>query len=242
MLASERSPELAEALGGPNAPIVVFDKVSLSFDDKAILREVQLHADHRAHEDLSRRQRRGQVDDPEVDPGVTQAGQRGDLGERRASGYDERVRPDEGACRPGHGVPGGRALRLVDRGRERRLQALRRERYAARRRPTTRRGGPRIHRADASTSTRCRRNCQAASGGASRSRARCRYKPRILLYDEPTTGLDPITADTIDDEIIKLRDLENVSSIVVTHQLRDAFRIATHEAVREDDAHQNHPR
>ena len=61
------------------------------------------------------------------------------------------------------------------------------------------------------------------------------FKPRILLYDEATTGLDPITADTVDDEIIKLRDLENVSSIVVTHQLRDAFRVATHEAVREGD-------
>ncbi len=60
------------------------------------------------------------------------------------------------------------------------------------------------------------------------------FKPRILLYDEPTTGLDPITADTVDDEIIKLRDLEEISSIVVTHQLRDAFRIATHEAVREN--------
>jgi phospholipid/cholesterol/gamma-HCH transport system ATP-binding protein len=35
----------------------------------------------------------------------------------------------------------------------------------------------------------------------------------------------------VDDEIIKLRDLENVSSILVTHQLRDAFYIATHEAV-----------
>ena len=56
----------------------------------------------------------------------------------------------------------------------------------------------------------------------------------ILLYDEPTTGLDPITATTIDEEIIKLRDLEEVSSIVVTHQLRDAFFVATHEAVRRD--------
>ena len=72
------------------------------------------------------------------------------------------------------------------------------------------------------------------SGGQRRRVAIARamsFKPRILLYDEPTTGLDPITADTIDDEIIKLRDLENVSSIVVTHQLRDAFRIATNEAV-----------
>ena len=57
------------------------------------------------------------------------------------------------------------------------------------------------------------------------------FKPRILLYDEATTGLDPITATTVDDEIIKLRDLENVSSILVTHQLRDAFYVATHMAV-----------
>jgi phospholipid/cholesterol/gamma-HCH transport system ATP-binding protein len=55
--------------------------------------------------------------------------------------------------------------------------------------------------------------------------------PGILLYDEPTTGLDPITAITIDEEIIKLRDLESVSSIVVTHQLRDAFFIAEKMAV-----------
>ncbi len=61
------------------------------------------------------------------------------------------------------------------------------------------------------------------------------FKPSILLYDEATTGLDPITATTVDDEIIKLRDLENVSSIVVTHQLRDAFYIATHMAVRRPD-------
>lgn len=74
------------------------------------------------------------------------------------------------------------------------------------------------------------------SGGQRRRVAIARamaFKPRILLYDEATTGLDPITADTVDDEIIKLRDLENVSSIVVTHQLRDAFRVATNEAIRD---------
>ena len=73
------------------------------------------------------------------------------------------------------------------------------------------------------------------SGGQRRRVAIARamaFKPRILLYDEATTGLDPITATTVDDEIIKLRDLENVSSIVVTHQLRDAFYVATHMAVR----------
>jgi phospholipid/cholesterol/gamma-HCH transport system ATP-binding protein len=71
------------------------------------------------------------------------------------------------------------------------------------------------------------------SGGQRRRVAIARAmaaKPRILLYDEPTTGLDPITAISVDDEIVKLRDLENVSSILVTHQLRDAFYVATHEA------------
>ncbi len=75
------------------------------------------------------------------------------------------------------------------------------------------------------------------SGGQRRRVAIARAmatKPRLLLYDEPTTGLDPITASTVDDEIIKLRDLGGASSIVVTHQLRDAFYIATHAAIRED--------
>jgi phospholipid/cholesterol/gamma-HCH transport system ATP-binding protein len=74
------------------------------------------------------------------------------------------------------------------------------------------------------------------SGGQRRRVAIARAmaaKPRILLYDEPTTGLDPITSLTVDEEIIKLRDLEGVSSIVVTHQLRDAFFIAEHTAVRD---------
>ena len=73
------------------------------------------------------------------------------------------------------------------------------------------------------------------SGGQRRRVAIARAmaaKPRILLYDEPTTGLDPITALTVDEEIIKLRDLEGVSSILVTHQLRDAFFVAEHTAVR----------
>jgi len=73
------------------------------------------------------------------------------------------------------------------------------------------------------------------SGGQRRRVAIARAmasKPRILLYDEATTGLDPITALTVDEEVVKLRDLEEVSSILVTHQLRDAFFVADHEAVR----------
>ena len=74
------------------------------------------------------------------------------------------------------------------------------------------------------------------SGGQRRRVAIARamaFKPSILLYDEATTGLDPITATTVDDEMIKLRDLESVSSIIVTHQLRDAFYVATHMAQRD---------
>ena len=73
------------------------------------------------------------------------------------------------------------------------------------------------------------------SGGQRRRVAIARAmaaKPGVLLYDEATTGLDPITATTIDEEMVKLRDLEGVSSIIVTHQLRDAFFVAEHEAIR----------
>jgi phospholipid/cholesterol/gamma-HCH transport system ATP-binding protein len=73
------------------------------------------------------------------------------------------------------------------------------------------------------------------SGGQRRRVAIARAmasKPSLLLFDDPTTGLDPIIATTVDDEIVKLRDLEQVTSILVTHQIRDAFYVATHEAVR----------
>ena len=49
--------------------------------------------------------------------------------------------------------------------------------------------------------------------------------PEILLYDEPTTGLDPTTADTINDLIIELNKKLTVTSIAVTHDLYSAFKI-----------------
>lgn len=75
------------------------------------------------------------------------------------------------------------------------------------------------------------------SGGQRRRVAIARAmasKPDLLLFDDPTTGLDPITATTVDDEIVKLRDLEQVTSILVTHQTRDAHYVSTHKAVRTD--------
>ena len=50
--------------------------------------------------------------------------------------------------------------------------------------------------------------------------------PPIMLYDSPTAGLDPVTAQTINHLILKLRDVQGVSSIVVTHRLQDAFWLA----------------
>jgi phospholipid/cholesterol/gamma-HCH transport system ATP-binding protein len=58
------------------------------------------------------------------------------------------------------------------------------------------------------------------------------HKPDLILFDDPTVGLDPIIAASIDDEIVKLRDFEQVTSIVVTHQIRDAHYIATKAARR----------
>jgi len=44
-----------------------------------------------------------------------------------------------------------------------------------------------------------------------------------MLYDSPTAGLDPITSYTIDTHIAKLRDVQGVTSLVVTHRLQDAY-------------------
>jgi phospholipid/cholesterol/gamma-HCH transport system ATP-binding protein len=79
----------------------------------------------------------------------------------------------------------------------------------------------------------------ALSGGQRRRVAIARAmasKPKLLLFDDPTVGLDPVIATTVDDEIVKLRDLEHVTAVVVTHQIRDAHYIATHEARRAGDA------
>ena len=51
------------------------------------------------------------------------------------------------------------------------------------------------------------------------------YEPKIVLYDEPTTGLDPIVSDSIDKLIIRVRDTLKVTSIVVTHDMRSARRV-----------------
>lgn len=51
------------------------------------------------------------------------------------------------------------------------------------------------------------------------------YRPQIVLYDEPTTGLDPIMADSIDHLIIRVCERLNVTTVAVTHDMRSAARI-----------------
>ena len=230
---TKRSPELEEALG-PGSPIVVFDKVSLAFDEKVILHDVSftLLTGH-----------------TKIFLGASGAGKstilklilgllKPDAGViwvngERVDAMTElemmKVRADlgmvfqEGALFDSLTVAENVGYKLYEES-DMRLEDVR-------------------HRVEevlgfVGLAEHIDKMPSELSGGQRRRVAIARamaFKPRILLYDEPTTGLDPITANTIDDEIIKLRDLENVSSIVVTHQLRDAFRIATHEAVRESE-------
>src|ERR687891_900595 len=231
VLRTTRSPELDEALG-PGSPIVVFDRVSLAFDDKVILRDVSftLITGH-----------------TKIFLGASGAGKSTIL--KLILGL---LKPDSGVI----WVNGER----VDTMTEHEMMMVRtdlgmvfQEGALFDSLTVAENVGYKLYEESDMPIADVRRRVEEVlgfvglaahidkmpselSGGQRRRVAIARamaFKPRILLYDEPTTGLDPITSNTIDDEIIKLRDLENVSSIVVTHQLRDAFRIATHEAVRE---------
>ena len=71
------------------------------------------------------------------------------------------------------------------------------------------------------------------SGGMKRRVALARAlisEPGIMLYDEPTAGLDPITSKKINELIIALRDTKQVTGVFVTHRMRDAFTLATEYA------------
>jgi phospholipid/cholesterol/gamma-HCH transport system ATP-binding protein len=233
VFASTRSPELDEALS-PDGPIVVFDKVSLAFDDKVILRDVSFTLITGRTKIILGASGAGKSTILKLILGLLKP----DFGViwvngERVDTMSElemmKVRADlgmvfqEGALFDSLTVAENVGYKLYE------------ETSMA----------PHLVRARVEEvlgfiglAEYIDRMPSELSGGQRRRVAIARAmaaKPRILLYDEPTTGLDPITASTVDDEIIKLRDLENVSSIVVTHQLRDAFYVATHEAERRDD-------
>lgn len=231
-LRTPRSPELEEALG-PGAPIVVFDRVSLAFDDQVVLDEVSFTLI---------------VGHTKIILGASGAGKSTIL--KLVLGL---LCPDSGVV----WVNGER----VDQLSEAKLMAVRSDlgmvfqEGALFDSLTVRENvGYKLYEETDLPLADVDRRVQEVlgfvglaeyidrmpselSGGQRRRVAIARamaIKPRILLYDEPTTGLDPITGLSIDNEIIKLRDLEDVSSILVTHQLRDAFYVATHAAVRQN--------
>jgi phospholipid/cholesterol/gamma-HCH transport system ATP-binding protein len=55
--------------------------------------------------------------------------------------------------------------------------------------------------------------------------------PKIVLYDEPTTGLDPLTTESVDEMILQARDRLSVTSVVISHDVGSAFHIADHIAM-----------
>lgn len=229
-LATQRSPALEEALG-PGSPIVVFDRVSLAFDENVVLRQISFTLIKGHTKIFLGASGSGKSTILKLilgllrpDDGVIWVN--GERVDQLSEAGLMKVRTDlgmvfqEGALFDSLTVAENVGYKLLEEGAPEERVWTRVEEVLgfiglgefADRRPSELSGGQRRRVAIA----------RAMS-----------YKPRILLYDEATTGLDPITADTVDNEIIKLRDLEEISSIVVTHQLRDAFRIATHEAIRD---------
>jgi phospholipid/cholesterol/gamma-HCH transport system ATP-binding protein len=228
--ARARSPELEEALG-PSSPIIVFDRVSLAFDEKVVLRDISFTLIKGHTKIFLGASGSGKSTILKLICGLLRpdAGVIWVNGER-VDGMTEQdlmtVRADlgmvfqEGALFDSLTVAENVGYKLLEENLPEEQVWRRVEEIL---------GfiglGEFVDRMPAELSGGQRRRVAIARAMA--------YKPRILLYDEATTGLDPVTADTVDNEIIKLRDLEEISSIVVTHQLRDAFRVATHEAVRQ---------
>ncbi len=52
------------------------------------------------------------------------------------------------------------------------------------------------------------------------------YEPEIMLYDEPSTGIDPIRADAINELIIKMKQEFRITSVVITHDMTSAYKVA----------------
>ena len=56
-------------------------------------------------------------------------------------------------------------------------------------------------------------------------------QPKYILYDEPTTGLDPVTSATIDALMVRMREQLHVTGIVITHDMRSAYTVGTRIAM-----------
>ena len=225
-----RPPLLEEALG-PGGPIIVFDQVCLAFDDKVILRDVSFTLKTGHTKIFLGASGAGKSTILRLILGLLKpdAGQIFVNGERVDNMPEDdlmRVRHDlgmvfqEGALFDSLSVRGNVGYKLYEELNWKPADADQRVEEVL---------------GFIGLAEFIDRMPSELSGGQRRRVAIARAmaaKPQILLYDEPTTGLDPITSITVDDEIIKLRDLEGISSILVTHQLRDAFYVAEHTGKR----------
>ncbi len=75
------------------------------------------------------------------------------------------------------------------------------------------------------------------SGGMKKRVALARaliHDPQVVLYDEPTTGLDPITTEYVDDMIVQTKERLGVTSMVISHDIASSFKVADHLAVLYD--------
>ena len=202
---TKRSPELADALG-PGSPIIVFDRVSLAFDEKVILHQVSFTLITGHTKLILGASGAGKSTILKLILGLLKpdSGMIWVYGERVDTMTEEQlmgVRADlgmvfqEGALFDSLTVRENVGYKLYEE------TDLALEEIDTRVREVL--GfiglGEYIDRMPSELSGGQRRRVAIA-------RAMC-AKPRILLYDEPTTGLDPITSITVDDEIIKLRDL-----------------------------------
>jgi phospholipid/cholesterol/gamma-HCH transport system ATP-binding protein len=56
-------------------------------------------------------------------------------------------------------------------------------------------------------------------------------EPRAILYDEPTTGLDPVMADVVNELILRVQEKQQATSVVVTHDMKSAYKVGTRIAM-----------
>src|SRR6267154_4239598 len=80
----------------------------------------------------------------------------------------------------------------------------------------------------------CSSDLAELSGGMRKRVALARAivrEPKIVLYDEPTTGLDPLTTESVDEMIIGARQKLGVTSVVISHDIGSTFHIADHVAM-----------
>ena len=223
----------------PTVPVIELDHVSLAFD-RPILEDVSFAARDGRDDRHRRRIGHGKVDDPQAHPAPARARQRA----RAAS--TARTSPTSpsrrrSTVRQQMGMVFQSAA-LFDS-----MTVFENVAYPLREHTRPRRGRDRGARAGEARSSSISSPIEVMeqlpselSGGMRKRVGIARgmaNNPEIMLYDEPTSGLDPLTTGTITRLIMKLQRELDVTSIVVSHDIRSVFRMATHVALLNERSH-----